>query len=187
MGAIACTLELSAHVHSVCIRVLMPEAIALSAGQRNAIALLLSGKTHKQVAAEIGVSTKTIQRWKCAQAFQLEMKRRKELGDRADEHIEIREAAIAQSIPELDEWTEQLDEHVEWLSKAAKTIKVTGFNAIVKASNRIRDLPSEAFKPADAIALGKWGAELVKAACDIEAELLGLGELAERVSGIQEE
>jgi transposase len=165
----------------------MPKTKALSADQRSAAALLASGKTQKQVAADLGVSAKTIQRWNATEAFQEEFLRRKELGDRAEQIIELTEAAIAQNLPELEEWRQQLDEHVQWLARASKTIKVTGLNAILKASSRIRDLPPEAFRPADAIALGRWGGELIKAACDLETELLGLGELAERVSGQQAE
>lgn len=166
----------------------MPKSATLSDVQKKAIALLLAGKTHKQVAEDIGVSSKTIQRWKAAEGFQLEMKRRKELGDRAEENLEIREVAIAQLPPdEPDEWLEELDSHVEWLKKSCSSIKTTGINAVIKAARRLRDLPDEALKPADAIALYRLGLESINVGAELESELLGIRELAERVSGSQAE
>ena len=165
----------------------MPETTALSEPQRKAIALLLGGKSQGETAKELDVSRKTVNRWNASADFQAEMARQKTLGDRAQINLSLREAAIAQIPPEKDEWIEELDNHIDWLKKACTSIKSTGINSVIKAARRLRDLPDEALKPADAIALYKLGMDAIAVGRELEAELLGIRELAERMTDGQQD
>lgn len=82
---------------------------------------------------------------------------------------------------EAEEWASEVEVHLDFLKQAARTARVAGMNSATRAIRRLKDLPDEALRPADAVALLKAGTELMKAAVDFEAEALGLYALAERM------
>lgn len=140
---------------------------------------LVTGMSQGQVAKDVGVSRKTINRWAQDDDFQAEMAvLRRRL-------TQPTENAIAQlelvTDDEAQEWLAEVDSHLESLKQAAKTARVGGMAAATKAMRRLKDIPDEALKPGDAVALLKAGTELLRASFDFEAEALGLYALAERV------
>jgi transposase-like protein len=158
----------------------MAGPVDLSLTQAKAIALLINGVNQSATARELGVARTTIGRWLRDETFAAELKKRK-----AD--LEQQRVQQLFSEPLDDTWRQDLDEYFGWLEKAASTAKTTGLNVMIKASRRLRDLPDEALRPADAIALGRLGLELVSAGREMSAELLGLNELAERIRGEDEQ
>lgn len=140
---------------------------------------LVTGMSQTDVAKSLGVSRKTINRWTKEDDFQAEMAElRKRITQPTEEAIANLEILTDD---ETKEWLLEMENHLDFLQNAAKTARVGGLQAATKAMRRLKDIPDEALKPGDAVALLKAGAELMRAAVEFESEALGLYALAERV------
>lgn len=133
---------------------------------------LAAGMATVDVARELKVSTRTLSRWKSSEDFQQQVEKFTELLTPPTEALEALEA---------QEWAADVESHLDFLKQAAKTARVAGLNSATRAMRRLKDLPDEALKPGDAIALLRASTELMRAAVDFESEALGLYALAERL------
>lgn len=135
--------------------------------------LLASGVTQSDAARQIGVSRATVTRLIRSEDFQAEVERRRNnqfyLANNDDE------------VPDLEyEWDSDITEHIGNMEKIADTFFKIGMSGAIKAAKRIKDLPEEALRASDAIALLKASKECLEFSFDTSAEMWGIHELAEQ-------
>lgn len=159
----------------------MREKSKLTPKQMHLAGLLAEGISQREAAEVACLSRSTVQRLLKRESFKAEVERRKKLARLSPD-------AIAQALEQdvSTDWLNSIQSHIQAVERAAVLSQAGGFSAVTKALRRLKDLPDESLKPADAIALVKAGQDLLAASFEWKAETLGLHELVQRLEGDDE-
>ena len=152
------------------------EGRGLTEKQLRGVDCVAAGMPPADVAIACQVSVGSVHRWLRSERFADEVARRKEC--QALDGTPLGDAANPRR-----EWDLAVREHLATMRQISRLTATVGREALEKAQRRLEDLPDEALKPADAIALARLGADLLNSALDTNTDLLGIAEIADRLLG----
>jgi len=155
----------------------MSEASILTEKQLVVMSLILAGKSRSEIAGDMDVSTKTIQRWVNTEEFQAELKRR------SDRQVELYSERVEQIQSEdLDTFFEDLKEYRKARQQIYKTMLSRGVKILNKAGRRFDDLPEESIAPQQIPQFLSTAADLCEEGLGGWAELLAIQQLLKQLN-----